>query len=904
MLAQSMGESQYADYFPRGLRDRGHCLRDRGHCLRDRGHQCASAETFGETDMRITFAVGLIGIGWWSSLALAQDSPPPVGFFNSYPAVEQGMEVEMHETSPSLVTCIAGGFSTVREQGRYDFTTLDRQIDFAVRHNLPLSIISEINPLFSSPWLVQQAREAGQLVRSGTGVTGNTPSLTSPVMRRAQQELVEQVIGHLHQHPQGSAVRYIHPGAEWWFPYAERYGEGDVEQFRNWLESRYGTIDRLNLAWDASYPSFAQVQPPRLELVGNLMDTQLIAPVSLDAGYQDCSWSTPQATDPQATAEAGVIQVTPGHTYTLTAWARGENVRGRGAYLELAWVRGQGGPPLAIDSSNNLRAGREWQPLSVTATAPRDAQRAWPLLKFAGTGTVIFDDVRLCEGESASNLAPNGDFETGVQTPAQWSFQNWTGGPNVTSSYLREGGRTGGGCVALRIQPLDPSVRGFTNEQAATYDFTLYWYETAARYVNDMSALVKQQDPSRTTVSYLTYSFAYPAEWDYTQQNAIAPDAVARAGRDIDVLGMQLCAADGDPYRATACLDVVRKYGKPMWVVDLVDFTSGVHSGLAAMDKASQAVVAHGAEGIVYCGWHLTVVPDYSFWPAFSTPGLQRMITMAQEGIQRTRGLTIDPRAALIHTMMPLSPSDDEQSGNDFRSFMGWYKILQSMQETFDVVTLRELELNPDALARYRYVIVPDCRCLPRQALATLSAYAANGGRLIAAGRFAQSDEHGREIEGTRRDLCPRTQLADFGRDYAGVLKRDRHAGNTPPLFLWRPDSPATEQARLAAQQAVRNYLQQAGILPRIELQQDAPQIHCVFWQSNTRQLVYLVNMGQQKAGSNVLQIRDCPHGTLQLRADMAVVPSQSTLVNGVRQITLPEFEHCCLVELSAPGVE
>ena len=110
---------------------------------------------------------------------------------------------------------------------------------------------------------------------------------------------------------------------------------------------------------------------------------------------------------------------------------------------------------------------------------------------------------------------------------------------------------------------------------------------------------------AKTTVSYLTYSFAFPAEWDYTQQVAIAPDEVARRGRDIDVFGMQLCSADGDPYRATCCLDVVRKYGKPMWVVDLVDFTSGVHIGLPAMEKATQ-VIAHGAEGIVYCGWHLT----------------------------------------------------------------------------------------------------------------------------------------------------------------------------------------------------------------------------------------------------------------------------------------------------------
>ena len=220
----------------------------------------------------------------------------------------------------------------------------------------------------------------------------------------------------------------------------------------------------------------------------------------------------------------------------------------------------KGGPPVAIDDGQPVRGTCDWQQISVTARAPNNAGRAWILLKVIASGTATFDDVEFREANASTNLAPNGDFETGGDTPAGWSFQNWGGGNNAQAQYVKTEGHSGPACVRIVAPRAADVARPFQNLNAAVYDWSIYWYEAAADYINSLAQLTKRLDPSRPTVTYLTMSWAFPSEWDETQRSAIAPDEVAMRGKDIDIFGMQLCAADGDPYRVTACLDLMRKY--------------------------------------------------------------------------------------------------------------------------------------------------------------------------------------------------------------------------------------------------------------------------------------------------------------------------------------------------------
>ena len=180
---------------------------------------------------------------------------------------------------------------------------------------------------------------------------------------------------------------------------------------------------------------------------------------------------------------------------------------------------------------------------------------------------------------------PRGVSRTGVAVP------DW-----IRNGCAAVGGQ-GDPVCASPFQGVNRPKRGYRNVDAAVYDWSVFWNETAADYINRMARLVNDCDSTRKTVTYLTFSFAYPAEWDYTQYYAIAPDEVAMRGRDVDVFGLQVCSADGDPYRVTACLDLVRKYGKPVWAVDLVDFTSGVQIGYPTLDRVTHSAIQHGNAG-------------------------------------------------------------------------------------------------------------------------------------------------------------------------------------------------------------------------------------------------------------------------------------------------------------------
>jgi hypothetical protein len=493
--------------------------------------------------------------------------------------------------------------------------------------------------------------------------------------------------------------------------------------------------------------------------------------------------------------------------------------------------------------------------------------------------------------QTAANLAPNPAVEAGGEEPAAWRFQNWSGGKRVEARRLASGGRNAGGCLTITVPAEEDGSRSYRNLDAAVYDWSIYWYETAADYINRMARLVKKHDPARPCVTYLTFSFAYPAEWDYTQNYGIAPDEVAMRGDDIDQFGMQICAADGDPYRVTACLDLVRKYGKPMWAVDLVDFTSGVHIGYEAMDRVTQSAIQHGAKGIIYCAWHIPSVLDYSYHPLMTPPDIQQMLTDARSAVKTIDGLEVAPRAALVEPILPASPKDPEGFKNDYRSFLGWYKLLESLRETFDVVTLREIALGSAKLDRYEYVLLPDCAFLPEAALSELEQYTRRGGRLLTAGRFAQYNE-------IRIPLSPqsidRTVLPDYGKTYAGDPVRDTHAGNTPPLLLWREDTPATHSAFREGRAALQSFIRTAGLAPNFELLPDDPEIRCVEYRGKNITAVYLVNMAREPvpAGKLKLQI-PYPAKTLEVYADTRLVPAG--IDEGV--VVLPAFRSSLIVK-------
>ncbi|MBI4325812.1 MAG: beta-galactosidase [Chloroflexi bacterium] len=789
-------------------------------------------------------------------------------------------------------------------QGKFDFSALDQQIEYAEKHHLKLALICEINPFYAPAWLKEKVKAAGQNVKNSRGADGDIPSITSPIFRQAEEQLIRKTIEFIGQRDTNHVVEYYHPGAEWWFPHSYRYNAADIAQFRLWLQAHYRSLGELNAAWRSEYRSFDDVPAPRIDTIP-AGKQDLAKVLSLDLGAEHCSWSTAAATDPAAVPGAVTFaKVEPGKTYVFSAWVKADDIRGPGAFLEIAWIGPDGGAPsLPGAVGKSIQESRGWHRASLVVRAPKGAGRFWLLLKMAGTGTVTFSDVELRAEGSAVNIAPNPAFESGDGSPIAWSFQNWTGLGRAKAEYLKSDGHNGQRAVRISVPVVGNRTATYRNHAAAVNDWTEYWYEAAARYINSLASAYKRLAPARKTVTYLTFSFAFPAEWDYTQEDAISPDEVAIQGNDIDVFGMQLCAADGDPYRVTACLDLMRKYGKPLWAVDLVDFTSGVPIGYPAMDKVTQSAIQHDASGLIYCCWHLPSVLDYSFYPHMDMKDVNRMLTDARAAIKLVDGMKIHPKVALVQPILPASPDDRAGMKNDFRSFMGWYKVLESMHQTFDVVTLREIEKGAATLTRYEWLLLPDCAYLPRTVIARRADFAKSGGHLLTAGRFAQFDEIGRPQDPTETTKCSRVTLADFGKSYTGTVVRDTHAGNTPPLFLWRKDTPETQRALADARAVLHTFFKSANINESVQLSPDDSAIRCVVFEGPRNLAAYLVNISEKPidGGRLELRLKSAEKGVtgVTVYADTKPVDCRHRTRRGTVHVDLPGFRTSCIVKVA-----
>ena len=822
-----------------------------------------------------------------------------IGWCAFYPAVDVGMN-ELPDSGATILSVCAGGWSMAPAQGVYDFSALDQQIAFAEQHNLTLALINEVNPLYTPAWLRRLVLDAGQAVGRPSQIAGDIPSITSPLFADEQRRLVERTMEHLKQRDTTRRVRYYHPGAEWWFPLGERYGEADVARFREWLRKRYGSIDQLNARWQATFTDFATIPPPAIEMAGGGRGRPGLATVyPLSPAARHCSWSTPTAIDPAAEPGPNTFAaVKPGTVYSASARVKLADLRGCGALIEIAWVGPHGGAPLAIDDSLSVRGDSDWQTIRITARAPQGAGRAWILLKVLGTGTATFHDVQLVEADHNENLAPNPTWEIVDSQPTGWSFQNWGGGEGIHIAHVPGAGPAGESCLRIAIDQANDSLEATYDTAAAVHDWSTFWYENAAQYINSLAQQTKQFDPTRRTVTYLTMSWAYPSEWDETQRCAIAPDMVAQYGESIDALGLQLCAADGDPFRITACLDLVRKYRKPLWVVDLVDFTSGVHIGYPALQRATQSAIQHGASGIIYCAWHIPTVLDYSFHPLMSRDDIRRMVADAKASARLLDGFEIQPAGALIQPILPASPHDSAGYKNDYRSFVGWYKLLERLQQTVDVVSLQELDSGAVALddpQKYPWIVVPDCPCLSDAALSRLTQYVAAGGQLITTDRLGQFDEIGRpRLTGVA--IPGRLVVPDLGRDLAGDPVRDTHAGNTPPLFLWNTNTPPAAAAAASARDLLGPLLTRTDERRPFELINPAADMQVTQRYRPGCAALSLVNGGVHEARE------------LRIRMHVAQAPQVSVYVDGEQrdcaietadgafEIALPLFRSHCIV--------
>jgi beta-galactosidase len=173
----------------------------------------------------------------------------------------------MREAGVNLVTVGVFSWGLLEpEPGRCEFGWLDRVLDLLAESG----IFADLATATASPppWLARRHPESLPVTREGVrlwpgGRQHYCPS--SQAYRRAAAALVERLAERYGDHP---ALALWHVNNEYGCHVAACYCDRSAEHFREWLRTRYGTLDALNDAWGTAFWSqhygyWDEIQPPR-----------------------------------------------------------------------------------------------------------------------------------------------------------------------------------------------------------------------------------------------------------------------------------------------------------------------------------------------------------------------------------------------------------------------------------------------------------------------------------------------------------------------------------------------------------------------------------------------------------------------------------------------------------------
>lgn len=706
-----------------------------------------------------------------------------IGFVNHFPMVRH-RDDQLGESGANVVIMRAPWALIEPKESEFRFDILDEQLELAEREDIRLVVLLEAGPAHAAhvPWLVEKLRSVGHLQVRRDGQSAQDPSPFSPLYREYLERYIRAVVTYCSGHRRANRVFGYHNGCEWWYPMDHSYGALTEDAFRDFLKRKYGSPEKLSAAWGASVTNWDDVHAPRLLWLGSNRTNQAVM-VPASAHLDACYATTPDTH----------VAVTPGEKIAFTVHWQGEDIRSGGVVAEIAWLDGEHPQPIGIAQSPLATHGA---PAVCEAVAPQGARRAWLLAKSVATGSVTFTRLT-CVGANGQERGPNSGLDPAL---GGWQFIRWSAGEpdKVTHEWKRQG------VASIRY---DASLSLDSPCQwplAAVADWTTFRAQAMGRFIDEMASFIRKADPTRPIVSYLTFAFANPFEWDYAQQMAIQLEHWAPAARHQQILGMQLSSGEGDPDSIACALDMVRKYGKPMWAIDLLDFTRGTALGREGLTSLSKTVFDHGGTGIQYYCWWGTAHYNYL---ELGLDNLRQMIDETRRHAEAVRSRPIQPRVALVMPRMPLYGALQEPP-NNWADFMGWYKLLRHLKVPVNVYTLEELARAD--LFTHRVLIVPDSAYLDTAHVATLRRALQRGLYGIRSGRFALRDLTGRSFATSETLAFSLVFNEPVGARLLGETYRQPTPSDTPPRLVCRPGSPRWDSPE--AKSAIEA-LRQAGVV-------------------------------------------------------------------------------------------
>ncbi len=180
------------------------------------------------------------------------------------------------------------------EEGKYDFTWLDRAVTLAAKYKL--KVIMCTSTATPPVWLVRKHPAILALMEDGTHLDHGSrqhASFSSNYYRMYSLKMVEQLAKHYGNDPRIIGWQVDNEPGRFF-----DYNEDAQQRFREWLKKKYKTIDILNKTWGTAfwsqvYSDFSQINIPQHAQWGMNLNQRL-------DHYRFVAWETSSFLDDQA----------------------------------------------------------------------------------------------------------------------------------------------------------------------------------------------------------------------------------------------------------------------------------------------------------------------------------------------------------------------------------------------------------------------------------------------------------------------------------------------------------------------------------------------------------------------------------------------------------------------------
>ena len=119
-------------------------------------------------------------------------------------------------------------------------------------------------------WQIELWKKSGSSIIGSDGKTRTYATYHSPEFREVVYNYIDQLIYWVVENDTSHQIPAYVDGAEWFWPWGDLdYSELALDNFRQWLEDKYGSLENLNDMWGSRFKLWEEVEPLRATVTGD-----------------------------------------------------------------------------------------------------------------------------------------------------------------------------------------------------------------------------------------------------------------------------------------------------------------------------------------------------------------------------------------------------------------------------------------------------------------------------------------------------------------------------------------------------------------------------------------------------------------------------------------------------------